>query len=167
MQPDLQSMKPGSQFVVFGHLFNFLATAEESNGQYFIYEDIVPPGGGLPLHTHPDEELFYIIEGEFEFVLHDVSKPFRALQGQLVRIPSMAVHTFKNTGSHIGRALTMLLPGDLEHYFRETGTHVTAVEMIPDLSVAPDYSKMDLSKAFALAEKHQVSFVMPREPVTN
>lgn len=167
MQPDLQTMKPGSQFVVFGHLFNFLATAEDSNGQYFIYEDLVPPGGGPPPHTHPDEELFYIIEGEFEFVLHDVSKPFRVLPGQLVRIPPMAIHTFKNTGSSMGRTLTMLLPGDLEQYFRETGIQVTGKEMIPDLSVAPDYSSMDLSKAFALAEKHQVSFVMPQLPSTN
>src|SRR5690349_2947225 len=114
MQPDLQTMKPGNQFVVFGHLFNFLATGEDSNGQYCIYEDHVPPAGGPPPHTHPDEELFYIIEGEFEFILHDVTKPFRVLPGQLVRIPPMAVHTFKNTGSRMGRTLTVLLPGDLE-----------------------------------------------------
>jgi quercetin dioxygenase-like cupin family protein len=160
-------MKPGNQFVVFGHLFNFLATSEDSNGQYFIYEDHVPPGGGPPPHTHPDEELFYIIEGEFEFVLNDLAKPFGVVSGQLVRVPSMAVHAFKNTGTHMGRMLTMLLPGDLEQYFRETGSPVAGNDMIPNLSVAPDFSKMDMSKAFALAEKHQVSFIMPGEAPAN
>ncbi|WEK37064.1 MAG: cupin domain-containing protein [Candidatus Pseudobacter hemicellulosilyticus] len=161
MQPNLDVMFPGKQFVVFGHFFNFLATGEDSKGQYFIYEDLVPPGGGPPPHTHPDEELFYIIEGEFEFILHDISKPFRVAPGQLVRIPSNAVHTFKNVGDSTGRTITFLLPGDLEQYYRATGIQVTQPDQIPDLSRKPDYANMDLTRAFALAEAHQVRFVLP------
>lgn len=158
-QPDLQSMEPGKQFIVFGHFFNLLVTGEESGGRYFIYEDLVPPGGGPPLHTHPDEELFYIIEGEFQFILNDLATPFRVAPGQLVKVPSNAVHTFKNVGETMGRTLTMLLPGDLEQYYRAVGTQVTDAAQIPDLSKVPDYANMNLSKAFSLAPEHQVTFV--------
>ena len=159
-RPDLSNMKPGNQFVVFGHFFNFLVTGKETNERYFIYEDLVPPGGGPPPHTHPDEEVFYIIEGDFEFILHDVTKPFRVPAGQIVRIPGDAVHTFKNVGTGMGRTLTILFPGQLEQYYRATGTRVTDPGQIPDLSLQPDYEKMDLSKAFALADEHNVRFVM-------
>lgn len=159
-KPDLQTLQAGKQYVVFGHFFNFLVTGEESEGRYFIYEDHVPPGGGPPPHTHPDEELFYIIEGEFEFILNDVTKPFRVPPGHLVKIPSMAVHTFKNVGTTVGRTITMLLPGNLEQYYRATGIAVTEQGQIPDLTKEPDYANMDLSKAFLLAPEHQVQFVM-------
>lgn len=161
MQPNFQVMKPGNQFVVFGHFFNFLSTGKDSNGQHLIYEDLVPPGGGPPPHTHPDEELFYIIEGDFEFILHELDKPFRVAPGQLVRIPGSAVHTFKNVGTTTGRTITMLFPGDLEKYYRAVGIPVTDPGQVPDLSVVPDYAHMDLRKAFELAEPHQVRFVLP------
>lgn len=164
-QPDLQQMQTGKQLVVFGHLFNLLMTGEETGGRYFIYEDLVPPGGGPPPHTHPDEELFYIIEGEFQFILDDMDKPFRVFPGQLVKIPPMALHTFRNVGGKMGRTLTMLLPGDLEKYFRAVGTLVESQADIPDLSKAPDFQNMDLAKAFRLAPEHNVEFVFPKDVI--
>ena len=164
-QPQLQRMDPGKQLIVFGHFFNLLVTGEESGGRYFIYEDMVPPGGGPPPHTHPDEELFYIIEGEFEFILNELDKPFRVPPGQLVKIPSMAVHTFKNVGKEMGRTLTLLLPGDLEKYYRAIGKVVSSPDDIPDLSAVPDYQNMDLSQAFSLAPEHKVEFVFPRQEI--
>jgi quercetin dioxygenase-like cupin family protein len=155
------SLTAGDQVIVFGHLFKFLRTTADSNNQYSIYEDNVPPAGGPPPHTHPDEELFYVLEGEFEFLLHDLSKPIKASAGAFICIPSMAVHTFKNVGSTTGRMITMLLPGNLEHYFNEIGSRVTSPSQAPDLSVPPDFANMDLSKAFQLAGQHQVSFLLP------
>ncbi|GAA4322602.1 hypothetical protein GCM10023149_23050 [Mucilaginibacter gynuensis] len=160
-QPDLTAMEPGKQFIVFGHFFNMLVTGDETDGRYFIYEDVTPPGAGPPPHTHPDEELFYIIEGDYEFILNDLSKPFKVAPGKLVKIPANAVHCFKNVGTTPGRTITMLLPGELEQYYRAVGTQVFDANQIPDLSKTPDYANMDLSKAFALAPEHNVHFVVP------
>lgn len=34
---------------------------------YTLIEMTVPPGGGTPLHSHPDtHETFYILEGEID-----------------------------------------------------------------------------------------------------
>jgi quercetin dioxygenase-like cupin family protein len=161
-QQVLTPLHSGNQMMVFGHLFTFLATTEESNNQYCVYEDNVPPQAGPPPHSHPDEELFYVISGKFEFVLHDPSRPFSVVPGQLIKIPSNAIHTFKNVGTTTGRLLTIILPGNLEKYFRETFPVLKANDKLPDLTKAPDFANMDLSKAFNLAEKHQIQFHLPK-----
>ena len=158
----MAELKSGDRCLVFGHLFTFLATTSETGGRYSIYEDHVPPAGGPPPHTHPDEELFYIIEGEFEFVLNDLSKPFRVGAGQLVRIPSAAPHTFRNVGSTMGRMLTIMLPGNLEHYFRDTAVRVNPGTELPDLNQPTDFSKLDLRPAFAMAPVHNIEFLVPQ-----
>jgi mannose-6-phosphate isomerase-like protein (cupin superfamily) len=147
--------------VVFGHLFTFLATTGETNGRYSIYEDHVPPLAGPPPHSHPDEELFYIIEGDFQFVLHDPSKPFSVSPGQLIKVPSNAIHTFKNVGTSMGRLLTILFPGNLEKYFQESFPVVDDKAQLPDLNKTPDFENMDLSLAFINAEKHGLKFYLP------
>ena len=159
----LPPLHSGNQMVVFGHLFTFLATTEESNNQYSIYEDQVPPLAGPPPHSHPDEELFYVVSGDFEFVLHDPSRPFSVVPGQLIKIPSNAIHTFKNVGTTTGRLLTILFPGKLEAYFRETFPVVTEKDQLPDLNQSPDFAAMDLHKAFSLAASHGIRFYLPEE----
>ena len=162
-----QSLRSGNQMVVFGHLFTFLATTSETNHQYCIYEDQVPPQAGPPPHTHPDEELFYVVSGEFEFVLHDPGKPFSVAPGQLIKIPSNAIHTFKNVGNTTGKLLTIVLPGQLESYFNETFTVVKSTDELPDLKQVPDFSKMNLSAAFLNAEKHNIQFLLPQDQASN
>ncbi len=161
-----QSLNSGNQMVVFGHLFTFLATTSETNQQYSIYEDQVPPQAGPPPHTHPDEELFYVVSGEFEFVLNDPEKPFNVAPGQMIKIPSNAVHTFKNVGDTTGKLLTIIFPGQLERYFAETFPVVKSSDELPDLNSVPDFANMDLSKAFANADKHNISFLLPQDQIS-
>ena len=56
----------GRTIGVFGDVYRFLATGEDTNGKYALWEAVVPPGGGPPPHAHSrEEEGFYILEGEF------------------------------------------------------------------------------------------------------
>ena len=58
----------GRTIAVVGDVYRFLATGEETNGKYAIWEAIVPPGGGPPPHVHSrEEEGFYVLEGEITF----------------------------------------------------------------------------------------------------
>ena len=59
--------KPGEgrTIAVVGDVYRFLATGEDTNGKYALWEALVPPGGGPPPHVHSrEEEGFYILEGE-------------------------------------------------------------------------------------------------------
>jgi quercetin dioxygenase-like cupin family protein len=39
----------------------------DTDGEYSVVEETVPPGGGTPFHVHClEDEIFYVLEGEFE-----------------------------------------------------------------------------------------------------
>ena len=53
---------------VVGDVYRFLATGEDTDGKYALWEAVVPPGGGPPPHVHSrEEEGFYVLEGEITF----------------------------------------------------------------------------------------------------
>ncbi len=149
------------ELLVLTDIIKVLVKSSETNGRYAIFEENVPPLGGPPPHMHPDEEIFYVLEGDFEFVLNDLQNPFKALVGSVVHIPSNAIHTFKNVGSTPGKMVVMLSPGKLLDYFQAIGQVLDENMERPDLSQVPDFSKLDIGKAFELAPQHNVRFVIP------
>ena len=53
-----------------GDRYTFLVTGEESGGAYFAMEAFVPPGGGPGPHVHTrEDETFYVLEGQVQFLL--------------------------------------------------------------------------------------------------
>jgi len=149
------------ELIVLTDLIKVLLSNTETANQYAVFEENVPPLGGPPPHLHPDEEIFYIVEGEFEFILNDIQNAFRALAGSVVHVPSNTLHTFKNVGNTPGKMVVLLRPGTLLDYFRAIGTGVDENTKVPDLKRIPDISKLDLSKVFEYAPLHNVQFILP------
>jgi len=54
-------------------------------------------GGGPPRHTHPGDEVGYILEGELTIEI-DGKPPQKVKAGDSFFIPAGTVHTAKNTG---------------------------------------------------------------------
>jgi quercetin dioxygenase-like cupin family protein len=151
----------GDELQIFTNVVKFLVPQAATGYQYTVFEDNVPPLGGPPPHTHPDEEVFYVLAGEFEFILNDLNSPFRVEAGSVVHVPSNALHTFKNVGSTPGKMICISTPGRLEQYFRQIGTPIRTEAERPDLSLPPDLSKLDVARAFALAADYDVTFYLP------
>ncbi|MCC5930897.1 MAG: cupin domain-containing protein [Cyclobacteriaceae bacterium] len=149
------------QLMVLTDLITVITDSRDSNGKYAIFEERVPPLGGPPPHTHPDEEIFYVVEGEFEFILNEITNSFKALPGSVVHVPSNALHTFKNVGNTQGLMVVLLSPGNLLNYFREIGTVINESEEIPDLNEVPLMEKLDIGTAFKYAPKYDIKFVLP------
>jgi mannose-6-phosphate isomerase-like protein (cupin superfamily) len=64
-QPTLRPLGKGRTVAVVGDVYRCLATGEDTNGKYALWEALVPPGGGPPPHVHSrEEEGFYVLEGE-------------------------------------------------------------------------------------------------------
>ena len=60
------------------------------------------PGGASGRHTHPGEEIGYILEGQF--LIEQEGKPPATLRtGQTFLIPAGKVHNATNSGSSMGR----------------------------------------------------------------
>ena len=82
----------------------FKATHASTNGAFSFMERTLPPGGRKPPpHIHTNcEEAFYVLDGEIEFFLGDVTVVGRP--GSFVHVPGGVSHTFGNVASEIGRA---------------------------------------------------------------
>ncbi|MGW2939337.1 cupin domain-containing protein [Streptomyces sp. NPDC001156] len=71
-----------------------------------LIEATVPAGGGPPAHAHTEqEETFYILDGELEFL--DGDHIFTAVAGDFVHIPRGIRHRFTNKGNHAAKMIFM------------------------------------------------------------
>lgn len=95
-----------------------LVRPDEVNDAYAMLEQTIPPGKGPPLHVHRHEtEIFYVIEGTFEFRV--AGDRFIAGPGTNVVGPRDIPHTFRNVGETPGKLLLTIIPGRFGHYFIE------------------------------------------------
>jgi quercetin dioxygenase-like cupin family protein len=62
------------------------------------------PGVTSPWHTHPGEEIIYVLEGSLEYQLKG-EPPVTLKAGDVLFIPAGAIHTAKNVGSSKGAEL--------------------------------------------------------------
>ena len=62
------------------------------------------PGVAFPKHSHPGEELVYVVEGVLEYQL-DGRPPVTVKAGEVLFIPAGAVHAAKNVGRGNGSEL--------------------------------------------------------------
>lgn len=62
------------------------------------------PGVAFPPHSHPGEEIVYVIEGLLEYQV-DGKPPVTLKAGDVLFIPARTVHSAKNVGSGPGAEL--------------------------------------------------------------
>src|SRR3712207_6150448 len=106
---------------VFGELVTSKITSYQTGGAYSLFEVTTQPGSGLPPHIHHrEDEAFYVLEGEYEFL--DEGRTINAGVGSLIYVPKGNLHTHKNIGEGIGRLLVSQTPGGLyERFVEEIG----------------------------------------------
>jgi mannose-6-phosphate isomerase-like protein (cupin superfamily) len=100
-----------------GHGLVKLAAAD-SGGLLSAFELVLEPGEGPGEHVHSREhELWYVLDGEFDFLLGD--KLIRQPTGGLAFGPRGTPHTFQNVGAARGRLLVITARAGLESFFLE------------------------------------------------
>jgi quercetin dioxygenase-like cupin family protein len=145
----------GRTIAVVGDVYRFLATSEDTDGHYAIWEALVTPGGGPPLHVHSREtEGFFVLDGEMTFYVED--EVIRAQPGTWVHVPIGIRHRFQNESTAPARMLIQVAPGGLEKMFFETG-----VPVAPGTTVAPPVSHEEIERLLAVAPKYGVTIFPP------
>src|SRR5271167_1181770 len=120
MNPTIRKSGEGRTIAVVGDVYRFLATGDNTNGKYAMWEAIVPPGGGPPPHVHSrEEEGFYILEGEITFTIN--GDRVVATAGMFANMPVRTPHSFKNESDKPARMLISVAPAGLEQMFFEVG----------------------------------------------
>lgn len=92
----------------------FKADGAESSGQYTVSEwwlDAHSQGPGA--HSHPEDDIFFVIEGIMSFLLEDewVDAP----AGSFVMAPGGVTHDFQNRSDERAGMLNFSTPGGFEN----------------------------------------------------
>jgi mannose-6-phosphate isomerase-like protein (cupin superfamily) len=154
-EPILRRPDEGRTLGVVGDVYRFLATGEETDGKYALFEALVPPGGGPPPHIHSrEEEAFYILEGELTLFVGEQRIAARA--GTFANVPVGTLHRFRNEGDKPVRLLITVTPSGLENMFFEI-----AQPLEPGATTAPPPTEEMLARLPAIAAKYGVEIKVP------
>src|ERR1700731_4503922 len=135
---------------VVGDVYRFLATGEDTNDKYALWEAIVPPGGGPPPHVHSrEEEGFYVLEGEITFTVNGERVVAKA--GTFANMPVGTPHSFKNERDRPAKMLISVAPAGLEQMFFECG-----VSLAEGATTALPPTKDEIEKLLAVAPKYGI-----------
>lgn len=91
----------------------FKADGDESDGRYSISEWwLEPHTPGPGPHSHPEDDVFYVIEGTVSFLVGDAWVD--ASKGAFVLAPGGVTHDFENRSDGPAGFVNFSAPGDFE-----------------------------------------------------
>ena len=153
--PTLRKPADGRTIAVVGDVYRFLATGDDTNGKYALWEAHVPPGGGPPPHVHSrEEEGFFVLEGEVALYVGNERHVLTA--GTFANIPVGTVHGFKNESNRPARMLISVAPAGLEKMFFEVG-----VPAAQGATTAAPPTKAEIEKLMAAAPRYGIEIRVP------
>ena len=117
-----------------GTLARMKLDGQQTGGRFALWEGVLPHGAAPPLHSHPQDETFYVIEGEVtawlvepELAEDQATSPAwvktrgrRCGPGAAVFASAGSPHTFR-VESDTARMLFLSTPGGIEDYVRALG----------------------------------------------
>ena len=103
---------------ILGATIEVVVSSEASNNTCCVFIETTPPGSGPPPHRHDrEEEIFTVLEGQFEFWADGVWSPMK------LGVPQLCLrgryHAFRNAGTAPGRMMLVTNNGGIDEYFRQ------------------------------------------------
>ena len=145
----------GKVIQVLQERMTFKVMSADTNGLYTLFVNSAEPGGGSPPHIHHQEdEAFFILEGNYEFLLGD--KTLELGPGSFLFAPRGIPHASKNVGTTMSRMLVIVSPAGLENCFIEMGQPITGTSA----PATPD-GPPDIEKLVAITQKYGVELLTP------
>ena len=100
-----------------GGLHTWKLMADDTGGDFFLFEDEMSEGKMTPLHLHPDaDETTYVLAGEIRVVV--AGKETRLGPGSVSYVPKGVEHAFIVV-SETARLLTMQTPAVGQAFYRD------------------------------------------------
>ena len=115
----------------------FKADGDETQGKYSISEWwLEPKTRGPGAHSHPEDDIFYVIEGTMSILIGEAW--VNADRGSFVLVPGGVTHDFENRGHVSAGVLNLSIPGPFEPCM--TGIAEWFKERPPERTDAPNHS---------------------------
>jgi len=100
-----------------GTLARIKLDGKQTGGRFALWDGELPHGASPPLHSHPQDETFYVLEGEVTAFLGD-DDPRLCRAGAVAFAPAGVPHSFR-VESDTARMLFLSTPAGIEEYVTE------------------------------------------------
>ena len=139
------SSTDGEILDLLGMPSRIIVPSAETDGAWFLFEQTVPPGQGVPPHVHSrEDEIFFIEEGSVSFLVGE--EKVSAVAGDVIHAPRDIPHGYEATGDSPAKIRFMVFPGKLEAMFVE-------------MSEWPSGEEPDLAKLGKLCSRYGIQFL--------
>jgi quercetin dioxygenase-like cupin family protein len=106
-----------------GGLHTWKLTAEDTDGAFFMFEDVMGQGKSTPLHLHPEaDETVYVLEGEI--LVNVDGNESRIGAGGMTFTPKGVPHAFLVVSDR-ARLLSMQSPATGQAFYRDASEPAT------------------------------------------
>jgi quercetin dioxygenase-like cupin family protein len=143
----------GDSYWTLGTLVTVKVSGEQTGGRFALWENTLPHGAAPPSHSHPQDESFYVLEGELTVWL-DGERGARG-PGDFTFAPAGVPHTFR-VDSESARVLVLSTPAGIERFLIDLGIPAEAPVLPP-----PDASRPDEERRKAIERAHGMQVYGP------
>ena len=126
-----------------GTLATIKVPGEASDGRFALIEFLFPNGASPPLHTHPQDESYVVLEGAL--TIQAGEDRFELEAGGAAVVPMGVAHTFR-VDSGTARVLVLSTPAGLERMVRDGSVSATTATLPP--SDTPRPSPEEIAEIF-------------------
>ena len=133
----------GEHLWFLGTLATIKVPGETSDGRFALIEFLFPRHTSPPLHTHPQDESYIVLEGRLTVKAGE--QRFELLAGASAIVPMGVAHTFR-VDSESARVLVLSTPAGLERLVRDGAVPASQPTLPP--SDTPRPSPEELERIF-------------------
>jgi quercetin dioxygenase-like cupin family protein len=141
-----------------GTLARFKLDGHATGGRFALWEAVAPKNAAPPLHSHPQDETFYVLEGELTIWVMEPEactdtgwvdeRGVRCGPGSVMFAPGGMPHTFR-AESDTARVLVLSTPAGIDDYVRA----LSEPARWPWLQPPPDGPRVDAERMAAVEQE--------------
>jgi quercetin dioxygenase-like cupin family protein len=130
----------GERLWFIGTLATIRLDGEASDGRFALIEFLFPRHTSPPVHTHPQDESYVVLDGEL--TVQCGGERFRLGPGGAAVVPMGVPHTFR-VDSESARVLVLSTPAGLERFVRDGAVPATAATLPPEDAPRPTPEELE------------------------
>jgi quercetin dioxygenase-like cupin family protein len=130
----------GEQLWFLGTLATIKVAGQATDGRFALIEFLFPRDASPPLHTHPQDESYIVLDGRL--TLHAGDQRFVLEAGATAVVPVGVSHTFR-VDSDTARVLVISTPAGLEEMIRDGSVPATAATLPPSDTPRPSPERLE------------------------
>jgi len=130
----------GERLWFLGTLATIKVAGEASDGRFALIEFLLPRHASPPLHTHPQDESYIVLEGRL--TVQAGEQCFQLEAGAAGVVPMGVSHTFR-VDSDTARVLVLSTPAGLERMVRDGSVPAGAATLPPADAPRPSSERLE------------------------